>query len=194
VKLLADDMQIPDPRKKLVKSLNVLVLCFVLLFLLPAQSAKAQSKSVAPPSDDHLSPVAWLVGGVWTTDVKSPAGAVTHVENRIRYSSNHRAIEFNTDFNGKPHYFGFYAWDPARKVIGFWYTSAEGELTIGTATADPDGKTLHQDFTITGEDGKSQDLRSTIVHDSDNSYLFAVLGNNKGEWVQIFQIRYVRQE
>lgn len=174
-----------------MKSLNAFVLCFVLLFFLPAPAANAQSK---PASDDHLSPIAWMVGGAWTTDVKDPAGAVTHVENRIRYSSNHRAIEFNTDFNGQPHYFGFFAWEPARKVIGFWYTSAEGELTIGTATADPDGKTLHQDFTITGEDGKSQDLRSTIVHDSDNSYLFAVLGNNKGEWVQIFQIRYVRQE
>jgi hypothetical protein len=174
-----------------VKSLNVFVLCLAVLFLFPAQSANAQSK---PASDDHLSPVAWLVGGVWTTDVKDPAGAITHVENRIRYASNHRAIAFNTDFNGQPHYFGFFAWDPARRIIGFWYISAEGELTIGTANPDPDGKTLRQDFTVTEEDGKFQDLRSTIVPDSDNSYLFTVFGKSKGAWVQMFQIRYVRRE
>ena len=79
---------------------------------------------------------------------------MTHVENHIRWAPNHQAIEFNTDFNGKPHYYGFYAYNPVAKTIGFYYTNSEGELTIGTATPDPDGKTLHQEFDIMHPNGK----------------------------------------
>ena len=80
---------------------------------------------------------------------------MTHVENHIRWAPNHQAIEFNTDFNGKPHYNGFYAYNPVAKTIGFYYTNSEGELTIGTATPDADGKTLHQEFDIMQPDGKT---------------------------------------
>ena len=37
----------------------------------------------------------------------------------------------------KPNYNGFYAFNPVVKAIGFYCTSSEGELTIGTATPDP---------------------------------------------------------
>jgi hypothetical protein len=67
----------------------------------------AQSKPAASGADNPLAPVAWLVGGTWASDVKDPSdGSTTHVENRIRWAPNHQAIEFNTDFNGKPHYNG----------------------------------------------------------------------------------------
>ncbi len=50
---------------------------------------------------------------------------MTHVKNRIRWAPNHQAIGFNTDFNRKPHYYGFYAYNPATKSIGFYYTNSE---------------------------------------------------------------------
>jgi hypothetical protein len=91
----------------------------------------AQSKPATGGSaDGPLAPVAWLVGGAWVSDGKdSSDGSVTHVE-------NHQAIEFNTDFDGKPHYNGFYAYNRVAKTIGLYYTNSEGELTIGTATPD----------------------------------------------------------
>lgn len=185
-----------------MRALRILVLFPILLSGALGQSEKAapektQSQRVpnkAAEPDRHLGPIAWMVGGTWATDVKPPNGPATRVENRLRYAPNNRAIEFNTDFNGQSHYFGFYAWDPARKVISFWYTSAEGELTIGTVIPDPDRKTLHLEFTVNGPDGNPQELRSTIAADSDDFYLFTAFNKSKGAWVQLFQTRYDRQK
>jgi len=86
-------------------------------------------------------------GAAWTSDVKDPQdGSMTHVENHITWAPNHQAINFVTDFDGTPHYSGFYAYDPAKKAISFFYTSVSGQLTIGTSTPDADGKTVHQEF------------------------------------------------
>ncbi len=104
-----------------------------------AASGVAQSKPATPAAAaEPLAPVAWLVGGTWVSDIKDPSdGTVTHVENRIRWAPNHQAIEFNTDFNGKPHYYGFYAYNPVTKTISFYYTNSNGEMTIGTESPDP---------------------------------------------------------
>lgn len=160
-----------------------------------AAAACAQSKpSTIPNADETLSPVAWLVGGTWVSDVKDPSdGSVTHVENRIRWAPNHQAIEFNANFNGKPHYNGFYAYNPAAKTVGFYYTSAEGELTIGTATADSDGKTLTQDFDIVHPDGRTGHLRSTLTRDGNDAYWFSVFMQKDGQWTQVFRIHYERK-
>lgn len=155
-----------------------------------AQSKPATTNSANSP----LAPVAWLVGGTWVSDVKDPSdGTVTHVENHIGWAPNHQAIEFNTDFNGKPHYNGFYAYNPAAKTIGFYYTNSEGELTIGTATPDTDGKTLHQDFDIMHTDGRTGHIRSTVVRDGNDAYWFTVFMQKNGEWAEVFKIRYERK-
>jgi hypothetical protein len=154
-----------------------------------SQSAPTQSKSAESP----LAPVAWLVGGTWVSDVKGPGdGTVTHVENHIAWSPNHQAIQFVTDFNGKPHYNGMYAYDPAKKAINFYYTSESGQLTIGTTTPDSDGKTLRQEFDIMSPNGKTDHVRSTLVRDGNDAYLFSVFEEVSGDWKQLFQITYKR--
>ncbi|MGI8770392.1 MAG: DUF1579 family protein [Acidobacteriaceae bacterium] len=160
---------------------------------LGAANAQTQKTTATPQTaDELLAPVSWLVGGTWVTDV-TDHDSTTHVENRIRWAPNHQAIEFNTDFNGKPHYNGFYAYDPVKKSIGFYYTSAEGELTIGTAAPDADGKTLHQDFDIMKPQGATAHLRSTIVRDGKNAYVFTVFLQKNGDWTPAFKIRYERK-
>lgn len=153
------------------------------------------SGQTAPKSaGSQLEPVAWLVGGTWSSDVKDPDdGKITHVENRITWAPNHQAIQFVTDFNRKPHYNGFYAYDPAKKTINFYYTSEEGQLTVGTATPDADGKTLHQEFDVMQPNGSSNHIRSTLVRDGSDAYLFTVFMNQSGEWKQLFQITYKRK-
>ena len=167
---------------------------FLLLAALVA-SGLAQSKLAAPAVPaEPLTPVAWLVGGTWVSDVKDPSdGSVTHVENHIRWAPNHEAIEFNTDFDGKPHYYGFYAYNPVAKTIGFYYTNSEGELTIGTATPDPDGKTLHQEFDIMRPNGSAGHIRSTLLRDGNDAYWFSVFMQKQGEWAPVFKIRYERK-
>lgn len=160
--------------------------------LLAVTSSAQENTSAAKPSP--LTPVAWLVGGTWVTDIKNPqSGAVTHVENNITWAPNHQAIDFLTKFNGHPHYNGFYAYNAATKTIGFYYTSSAGELTIGTATLDPDGKTLRQDFDLTQADGQIEHVRSTVVRDGDNAYSFTVFLQKNGEWSPEFKIHYERK-
>ena len=135
--------------------------------------------------------------GRWhvVSDVKDPQdGSVTHVENHITWAPNHPAIQFVTDFNSKPHYNGFYAYNAAAKTIGFYYTSESGQLTIGSSTPDPDGKTLHQEFDVMQPDGKTQHIRSTLERDGSDAYWFTVFMQDKaGEWAQVFKIRYERK-
>jgi hypothetical protein len=165
----------------------------VLIVSLPFGAAIAQSTAATPETvDGPLAPVSWFVGGTWVTDVPDHGGT-THVENRIRWAPNHQAIEFNTNFDGKPHYNGFYAYDPVKKSIGFYYTAAEGELTIGTATPDSDGKTLHQEFDLMEPAGQSKHLRSTIAREGKDAYVFTVFVQKDGNWTQVFKTRYERR-
>jgi hypothetical protein len=160
-----------------------------------AVTAAAQSvPKAATSAEDHFAPVTWLIGGTWTSDVKDPdSGTVTHVQNQVRWAPNHQAIEFVTEFGGKPHYNGFYAYDAASKSVRFYYTSSEGELTTGTAALDVDGKTLHQDFDIVHSNGSVGHLRSTIVRDGPDAYGFSVFMSKNGEWAKVFEIRYRRK-
>jgi len=171
---------------------KTIVFACVVLFGFSAVAQKAEPVPTSP-----LEPVAWLVGGTWVTDIKSPdgapAGQVTHVENSISWAPNHQAIQFLTKFNGQPHYNGFYAFNAATKAIEFFYTSSDGDLTIGTAVPDPDGKTLHQDFDLTSANGKATHIRSTVVRDGDNAYWFTVFLQKNGEWSPEFKIHYERK-
>ena len=167
-----------------------LLVCMVLVLASMAGWAQGGEKKEPSP----LEPVAWLAGGTWVSDVKDPQDAsTTHVENNISWAPNHAAIQFVTDFNGKPHYNGFYAYDPAKKAINFYYTSEDGQLTIGTATPDPDGKTLRQEFDVMSPGGRTGHIKSTIVRDGDNAYWFTVFLPKNGDWSPEFKIRYVRK-
>ena len=167
---------------------TVLLACVALVGLGATAQQKAEAAKASP-----LDPVAWFVGGTWVSDVKSPDGKVTHVENNITWAPNHQAIEFLTRFNGQPHYNGFYAYNAGTKTIEFFYTSSEGDLTIGTSVPDQDGKTLQQNFNLTDANGKVTPIRSTIVRDGDNAYWFTVLLQKNGEWSPEFKIHYERK-
>ena len=161
---------------------------------LAALGANAQGVPATKTAESFLAPVAWFVGGTWVSDVKDLSdGTTTHVESHITWAPNHAAIQFVTDFNGKPHYSGFYAYDAAQQAIRFYYTAENGDLTIGTATPDPDGKTLRQDFDIAHLDGKTGHVRSTVARDGDNAYWFTVFLQKDGQWSEVFKIRYERK-
>ena len=165
-----------------------------LLVLALSMNATADAREVEKPADTPLAAVAWFIGGSWVADVKDPQdGRPTHIETRITWTPNHAAIQFVTEFNGKPHYNGFYAYDPAKKSINFYYTAEDGQLTIGTSTPDPDGKTLHQEFDSMSPTGKTTHLRSTIVRDGNDQYHFTVFLEQGGDWKPVLNITYLRK-
>ncbi len=167
---------------------------FLLVAILALNAVAQTPTPPAKNAESPLSPVAWLTGGTWFSDVKDPQdGSMTHVENHITWAPNHEAIQFVTEFNGKPHYNGFYAYDAAKAAIRFYYTADNGDLTIGTTTPDPDGKTLHQEFDIMHASGTTDHVRSTVVRDGVDAYLFTVFVQQNGNWKQIFEITYKRK-
>ena len=174
----------------MLRAFSLAVLCAIL-----TATSVAQSKPAASPSPaGDLSPIAWMVGGTWNSDVTDLSNeTVTHVASRVRWSPNHTAIQFLANFNDSPHYNGFYAYNSATKAINFYYTSSEGELTTGTATPDADGKTIRQEFDIAHTDGTTGHLKSTIVRDGDNAYWLTVFMQKNGDWAQVFRIRYERK-
>jgi hypothetical protein len=173
------------------RSLYALFFAFLICAApLPAQVA-TPAKEQAP---DPLAPIAWLVGGTWSTDVKDATdGHMVHVVNRPAWSDNHQAIIFNVTFDGKPHYYGFYAYNPVTKQIDFYYTSSGGELTTGHATQEAGSKTLRQEFDILHVNGTAGHLRSTIEREGKDAYWLTVFTSNDGTWAQLFRIRYDRK-
>jgi len=146
---------------------------------------------LADDHSPHLQPLDWMTGGTWTAEAKPPNGLVTKVESRIRWAPNGHAIEFVTNFNGMAHYNGVYAWDPAAKTIRFFYTSAEGELTVGTAKPTSDG--AEQEFDITDGNGNVNHFRSLIKRTGPDDYDWNVQAKRNGEWAVLISLHYTRK-
>jgi hypothetical protein len=167
----------------------------ILCALIASFTAFAQT-APKTPEPSPLTQIAWLTGGTWVAQVKDEKGVATRIENRMRWSENGQLIKFITTFisHNKPevHYEGIYAWDPAKKQIGFWYTDKDGNLTQGTAATS--GETLTQDFDITNTNGRSDKLRSLIVRDTPDSYNWNVSSPKEGKWAEIFHLRYTREK
>lgn len=137
-----------------------------------------------------LAPIEWLVGD-WHATATPPQGKPVEIDNHIYWSETRTAIFFVTRFDGKPHYSGMYAWDPAAGAIGFWYVDSEGNFTRGTTRAE--GNRLAQEFTIARGDGRTESLRSYLDPNADKSiYHWQVL--RPGETKPLIELDYRRKD
>lgn len=160
------------------------VLVCILLLLMAAPVIAADPDPAAP-----LAPIEWLEGD-WHATAAPPQGKPVEIDNHIYWSETRTAIFFVTRFDGKPHYSGMYAWDPAAGQIGFWYVDAEGSFTKGTSRVE--GTRLVQEFTIAHADGKTETLRSYLDPNADKSvYHWQVL--RPGETKPLIELDYHRQ-
>jgi len=124
-----------------------------------------------PSHEPHLQALDWLTRGAWTAEITTPDGKPFIIQNEIRWAETGTAIYFLTRFNHQAHYYGVYLYDPAAKQIKFFYTSSDGELTIGRA--EPDANELKQDFQISNEHGVTN-YTSLIKRAGEDAYDFAV--------------------
>jgi hypothetical protein len=149
------------------------------------------------PAENPLDQLAWMVGGKWQAEGESgPNGKPFHAEWRCKWGANHRTLEFTVWFltDGKlvPIYEGLYAWHPAKKKLIFIYTDNKGALTEGEAVMT--GDRLEQDFHISGPDGVSPPLRSTIVRHGQDSYDWSLQSQKNGVWTEMFALKYKRTQ
>jgi hypothetical protein len=141
-----------------------------------------------PNHDPHLQPIAWLTGGTWTAEFKTPEGKPFLIQNEIRWADTGAAISFLTRFNGQPHYYGIYVYDPAAKLIKFFYTSADGEFTSGHTT--PSATALQQQFQISNTEG-TKTFSSTIQRAGEDAYNFDVF--QEGSDKPVLSLKYLRK-
>jgi hypothetical protein len=141
-----------------------------------------------PNHDPNLQPIAWLTGGTWTAEFNRPDGKPFLIQNEIRWADTGTAISFLTRFNGQPHYYGIYVYDPAAKQIKFFYTSADGEFTSGHTT--PSATTLQQNFQISNAEG-TKTFSSTIQREGEDAYTFNVF--QEGSDKSVLTVKYLRK-
>jgi hypothetical protein len=156
----------------------------------PSVTALADDKPAEATAANPLQSIGWMTGGTWKAEAKTPDGKVTLVESQLRWAENGQAIEFVSRFNGSPHYSGLYCWDPSRKTIAFWYTSADGEFTQGTAKMD--ANVLTQEFDLYHKDGTGHHLKSRIQRTGENSYHWNVMAEKNGTWTELIALDYAR--
>ena len=163
-----------------------LVTLFLLTILICAVAADSPKTAASP-----LEAIQWLVGD-WHAVAKAPDGSVTQIDNHIYWSDTHTAIFFLTKFNGQPHYSGMYAYDPARKQIGFWYVDSEGQFSQGTAT--PHDMQLVQNFEISKLDGTTSILKSLVQRGpGDASYHWQVFRSDNTSNKPLVELDYIKK-
>lgn len=168
------------------KRINACASSLVLLFLfLPALIAQPKPQSAHEP---HLEALDWLAHGTWTAEVTSPDGKTTLVQNEIRWAETGTALYFLTRFNHKAHYYGVYLYDPVAKQIKFFYSSSDGEMTVGHS--DPDGNEVRQEFQISSGD-RTTPFHSLMKRNDEDNYDFTVY--QQGSVKPIFSVHYVRK-
>jgi len=164
---------------------------FLLALLLAAAVTSVVAQNEAPKPTAPLTQLQWLIGD-WHATAKAPDGTITEIDNHIYWSDTHTAILFVTRFNGEPHYSGMYAYDPARKQIGFWYVDSDGQFTQGTAASE--GQRLTQKFEIAKLDGSTSSLISIIERRSgDSAYHWQVFRASETSGSPLIELEYTKK-
>ena len=163
---------------------NVAVFCLLasIAIFSPAQT------NTKPNHEAHLQSLDWLTHGTWTAEAKGHDGKSLLIQSHIRWAETGTAIYFLTRFNGRPHYFGVYLYDPEAKQIKFFYTEDDGEYTAGSAEMSE--SELKQDFRVSDEKGTTS-YSSVIRREGEDAYDFRVYQPGKSE--PLIALKYSRK-
>lgn len=181
-----------------MKASERLSFVFIAVTLVVNLSSFGQAKSApAETSQKAQSPIsalAWLIGGVWTADASGMGQGKLQIQTRYQLSDNGSFIRFTTHFvtdqRELKNYDGNLFWDPARKSLYMWYTSAANVITEGPMTVDGD----HWQMSFTGEnfEGKQAALRVDVLRKSNDLYRWALSEKQGDAWKEIAKLDYVR--
>jgi hypothetical protein len=161
----------------------------------PATSAAqdpAPAKTVAPAKP--MSPLSWLIGGVWTADASRIGPGMLRVETRYQWADNNAFIRFNTHFvsdKGADHtYDGQCFWDPNRKGFYMWYMDSQNSIVEGSVTVQGDVTTFT--FRAPDFDGKMADLRALVTRKNNDDYNWTLQEMQGASWKDLATLEYLR--
>jgi hypothetical protein len=165
--------------------------CILALAGAVALSAQGQA---ALPAAKPISPLAWLVGGVWTSDVTPPGGHPTRIETRYQWADNSAYVRFTTHFVSEKgtfkNYDGSFFWNPEQSTLAMWYMDAGGTITQGPVTMTAD--TMLMTFRGTDFDGKLADMRVTVTRKNADAYRWQLEEKQPSAWKPLLSLEYRR--
>jgi hypothetical protein len=153
------------------------------------------SAADAPPSDDHLAPVARFIGD-WQVDAKWADGTPLKARATYTWGLNKKIVVGKT-FVQDPtkgeyqRYEGILAWNPKKKSlyeISFAYDGSISEVLIDTVDKD----TLHFGYRPFDEGGPAN-VRQTIHFASDDAFVWTVSVKSGETWSQIIEATWRRK-
>ena len=117
---------------------------FLTSWLAGAPAAAGYSpQAAAPDAATRLEPLAWLVGGTWTTEEPDAVGGRQRVFVRGRWAPTRSAILFDVSYESAgrtvAQYDGMYLWHPGRRALVLWQVNRKGEVNEGTLSVTPAG-------------------------------------------------------
>ncbi|MGA8230389.1 MAG: hypothetical protein WB795_02820 [Candidatus Acidiferrales bacterium] len=166
----------------------------IVLLAISSTAMWAQEASKKPEAAKPISPLTWLVGGVWTADTSKLGPEMKGIETRYQWSDNNAFLRFTTHFvmeqRTLKNYDGQFFWDPQKSALGFWYMSAEGVIYEGPVKLRGDVMEL----TFRGEDfdGKMADLRVTVTRKTNDHYNWLLEEKQADAWKQLLSLEYLR--
>ena len=181
----------------------------LVLVILSSNELLAQEKSQAPDAgaalatrapatrSDSASPInalAWLVGGVWTTDASQLGEGMVRIETRYQWADNHAFLRFNTHFVMKDsvlkNYDGNFFWNPAESTLSLWYMDASNAITQGPLKMD--GDNFQVVFAATNFENKPATLRVTVTRKNTDIYTWLLEEKQPDSWRQMARLEYAR--
>jgi len=145
-----------------------------------------------PSGPSPLEPISWMAG-TWSAEAK-PAGAAKAYKILTRFSPqmSGRVMSMETTFDGEVVYQGMYAFEPAKKAIGYWYVTPNGESIRGTLV--PQGDDQIYDFLMTLTNGIELHFQTKVHRLDPNRYTWSLFTTiNKGtSWDKLLEVEYHR--
>jgi hypothetical protein len=160
-----------------------------LLALLTSLYSTAAAQAPKP-----ISPLGWLVGGVWTAKLSDTGPGVRRIETRYQWSDNAAYVRFTTHFVSEQktlnNYDGSFFWDPEQSTLAMWYMDAGNTITHGPVSID--GSSMVLLFRATNFEGKPADLRVTVTRKTNDDYSWLLEEKQAQGWKQLLALEYLR--
>ncbi len=156
----------------------------------PARPAVAKTDSARP-----IDALAWLVGGVWTTDASQLGPGMLRIETRYQWADNHAFLRFTTHFVMKDsvikNYDGNFFWNPTESALSLWYMDASSAITQGSLKMEGDNFQVY--FAGNNFQNKPAGLRVTVTRKRADLYTWLLEEKLPDSWHQMAKLDYARQ-
>lgn len=170
------------------KSFLASTLLSILLLCIMTVDSKAAS------SENPLDEIAWLVGGTWVAESKTPEASPVTTEAAFDWASHKKAILYSIvrKYENKtvPTLEGVCAWHPGKKQLVLLEVDNEGNLTESIVTVY--GTKVSYEELIYQASGTTQPVRAQTTREGEDAFIFSASVPQEGEWRDVFLARYKR--